>query len=533
MGAVAANCVPAVLHEDVAESDLVHIANESRAAVIFVAVQSVLERTVVSQQPLSERLVQRILPLLPHCQHVVLLPSDSSSDAGAQQRLEAEAHSLAAKFNSKSVAPGEQARKCGFHSWTSLVAASQEGQDAFAVRSDNNDSDSCCCVCYGSSASRPLPVGSMLSHDNVLWSARVFSDNFLHLQAGSTVLATLPIALAFSQVLYIAAAIQAGATVLFPSSRSGAYDVALSSVCETQPHVLVCTPVQWQSLLSEIEKLPPVAQASVSSKEMGRSGGKAAALGQPKPRFYGWNRQRVFSKIWAAAGLAATTFLGCYGDICPPQVTDQLMSMGLCLCNVYGCNEASGIIACTANDPLRPQLPLALEWKAGHVGRCIPGCEVQIIVDTQQPGRVCFRGRNTFMGYLNRSTVATATGFVDTGDWGSVTDSLIDIQGRNSDRLVLALGGTLFATDIEAVVQQALPGVSRAVVFGHGLPHVSLMCEFHQDAKSGSVSDACIAWQRHKGVNPISVTTSEALSNTSFLREVTMVLQVTAAVVVV
>ena len=522
--------MPAVLHDDVSEADLVHIANDSKAAVIFVAQQPVSDRSVMSQQFLSDRLVQNILPQLPHCQHVVLLPSDSYSDAGALQRLDAEAHALAGKFDSKSVAPGEQPRKCGFHSWAKFETAPHEPEDAFVRRTASILSDSCCCVCYGSSASRTLPVGSMLSHDNVLWSARVFSENYLRLEAGNAILLTMPIAFALSQVVYIAASIQIGATVFLPSAQSGPYDVKLSSLRETQPHVLICTPAQWQSLLAEIEKLPLVAHASSSSKEMGKNGGRAAAMGQPKPRFYGWNRRQVFSKIWADTGLARCKFLGCYGDLCPPQVVDQLMSMGMCLCNVYGCNEASGIIASTLNDPLRPQLPLANEWKAGHVGRCIPGCEVQLIMDPQQSGRVTFRGRNTFMGYLNRPTVATAGGYFDTGDWGSVNNALLDIHGRNSDRFVLAMGGPLFTPDIEAVIQQSLPGVSRAVLFGHGLPHVSLMCEFHQDTKYGSVSDACIAWQRQKGVNPISVTTHEALSNQSFLREVTLALQVIAAV---
>ena len=63
--------------------------------------------------------------------------------------------------------------------------------------------------------------------------------------------------------------------------------------------------------------------------------------------------------------------------------------MGMCLCNMYGCNEASGIISSTNNDPSRPQLPLADNWKFGRVGRCVPGCEVRLVVDAQQPASEC------------------------------------------------------------------------------------------------------------------------------------------------
>lgn len=505
----------------------VHIANDCRAPVIFVSSQSISDRIT---QPLSDKFVQSILPKLPYCQHLVLLPPDSLSDAGVMQKLQAEVHLLAGKFNSKSIAPGEERRKCNFLSWSDGMSFVPGPHNAeFEARAGNCRSDSCCCVCFGSSASRSRPVGSMLSHDNVLWSARVFADNYLHLRAGDMVVATLPIAFALSQVIYIAASIQAGATVCFPRAQKGSYDVTLPFLVETQPHFLLCTPLQWSSLISEIERLPAALRASPASKELGLLGGRAAATGQRKPRFYGWNRTRVYSKIWLSAGLSRCKFLGCYGDLCPQHLTERCMAMGFCLCNVYGCNESSGIIASTKNDPLRPQLPLAHEWKFGFVGRCIPGCEVRIVVDTQQPGKLLFSGRNTFMGYLNRDTFSTVDGFIDSGDWCSAEQSLISIDGRDSDRIVLKSGIALHAASVQDAIVQGLPGIARAVLIGHGLPHMSVMCEFAQEAQNkGSLSEACIAWQRERILDPnqVQITTAGALASDVFMRQVAVALHV-------
>lgn len=526
MGAVACNCVPAVLHEDIADADMIHICNDSRAAVVFVASQPVSDK---NQQHLCDKFVQHVLPKLLHCRHVVILPPDSLLDAAVLQKLQAESYLMASKFNSKSVAPGEERRTCSFLSWSD-IAALNLGSHAteLETRSKHAHIDGCCCLCYGSSASRPLPVGSMLSHDNLLWSARAFSS-YLHLQEASVVAATLPMAFALSQVMYIAAAVQAGATVCLPRTQKAPYDVSLSDIIQAQPHYLVCTPLQWKSLLSEIESLPCAAAASPQSKEMGLMGGRAAALGQRKPRFYGWNRRRVFSNIWAACGMMRCKFLGSYGDLCPQRLVERLMTMGMCMCNVYGCNEASGIIASTNNDPLRPQLPLANNWKFGRVGRCVPGCEVRLVVDSLQPGRVLFFGRNTFMGYLNRETASTVDGFFDTGDWGSVSDSLLEIVGRNTDRVVLGSGVAVHAASVQSAVQEGLPGTARAIIIGHSLPHFSVMCEFAQNANSkGSLNEACIAWQREKLVDPkqVQVTTAGALGSDAFLRQVAVSLHV-------
>lgn len=526
IGTVAANCVPSILHDDVADADLVHIANDCRAAVVFVASQPVSDK---SPQQLPDKFIQSILPKLTHCKHVVLLPPDSLSDAGVLQKLQAEAHLLSSKFNSKSVAPGEERRSCSFGSWSDGMAAGLAAhQTALESRASNIHIDSCCCVCYGSSASRARPVGSMLSHDNVLWTARLFAENYLHLQSGDIVAATLPMAFALSQVVYIAASIQAGATVCFPRAQSKPYDVLVSFFVEVQPHVVLCTPLQLASLVAEIEKLPTTSQASVSSKDLGLLGGRAAALGQPKPRFYGWNRTRVFSKIWAVSGLARCKFLGSYGDVCSQNLTERFMALGMCLCNVYGCNESTGIIAATRNDPMRPQLPLANEWKFGRVGRCIPGCQLRVDAELQAPGKLMFTGRNSFMGYLNRDTISTADGFVDTGDWGSSDESFADVVGRNCDRIVLSTGASLHAASIQAAIEQGLPGTARAILIGHGLPHLSVMCEFTQDTAKGSLSHACISWQREKFSDPaaVQVTTAGALASDNFMRQVAVALHV-------
>jgi hypothetical protein len=136
------------------------------------------------------------------------------------------------------------------------------------------------------------------------------------------------------------------------------------------------------------------------------------------------------------------------------------------------------------------------------------------------------------MGYLNRETVSTVDGFIDSGDWCSAEQSLINIEGRNSDRIVLKSGIVLHAASVQDAIVQGLPGVARAVLIGHGLPHMSVMCEFVQDAQNkGSLSEACIAWQREKFMDPnhVQVTTAGALASDVFMRQVAVALHVSPA----
>lgn len=119
--------------------------------------------------------------------------------------------------------------------------------------------------------------------------------------------------------------------------------------------------------------------------------------------------------------------------------------------------------------------PLHGERRAGTVGLPLPGVEVRITDDSDQPlavgeiGNLQVRGDNVFQGYwkMPQKTAEdfTADGFFNTGDKGQISeDGYVSIVGRAKD-MVISGGLNIYPKEIELLVDE-LPGVSESAVIG-------------------------------------------------------------------
>lgn len=122
--------------------------------------------------------------------------------------------------------------------------------------------------------------------------------------------------------------------------------------------------------------------------------------------------------------------------------------------------------------------PLHGERRGGTVGLPLPGVEVRITDDSDQPlavgeiGNLQVRGDNVFKGYwkMPEKTAEdfTADGFFNTGDKGQLShDGYVAIVGRAKD-MVISGGLNIYPKEIELLVDE-LPGVAESAVIG--LPH--------------------------------------------------------------
>ncbi len=122
--------------------------------------------------------------------------------------------------------------------------------------------------------------------------------------------------------------------------------------------------------------------------------------------------------------------------------------------------------------------PLHGERRGGTVGLPLPGVEVRITDESDQPlavgeiGNLQVRGDNVFKGYwkMPEKTAEdfTADGFFNTGDKGQISaDGYVSIVGRAKD-MVISGGLNIYPKEIELVVDE-LPGVSESAVIG--VPH--------------------------------------------------------------
>jgi long-chain acyl-CoA synthetase len=118
--------------------------------------------------------------------------------------------------------------------------------------------------------------------------------------------------------------------------------------------------------------------------------------------------------------------------------------------------------------------------RPGSVGRPLPGVEVQLVDEADEPalegdpGEIWVRGPNVFAGYWRdrnaTAQVLTDDGWLRTGDIGVIgEDGDLFVVDRSKD-LVIVSGFNVFPAEVERVVA-SVPGVAEAVVIGRPDAH--------------------------------------------------------------
>src|SRR5436190_11298844 len=131
----------------------------------------------------------------------------------------------------------------------------------------------------------------------------------------------------------------------------------------------------------------------------------------------------------------------------------------------YGLSEASPVVALN---------PIRGPWKAGSIGRAIPGVEVTVQNDegkqlaVGETGEICVRGPNVMLGYWNQpneTAHSIRAGWLLTGDVGhSDADGYYFITDRKKDML-LVNGINVYPREIEEMIYQ-FTGIKEAAVIG-------------------------------------------------------------------
>ena len=125
-----------------------------------------------------------------------------------------------------------------------------------------------------------------------------------------------------------------------------------------------------------------------------------------------------------------------------------------------------------------PRYPTQTERRGGTVGFPLPGVELRVVGDGDQPipqgeiGGIQVNGPDVFKGYwrMPEKTAEefTADGFFKTGDVGKVDErGYVTIVGRSKD-LIISGGYNVYPAEIEGYVNE-MPGVAESAVVG--VPH--------------------------------------------------------------
>ncbi|HME92200.1 MAG TPA: AMP-dependent synthetase/ligase, partial [Myxococcaceae bacterium] len=320
------------------------------------------------------------------------------------------------------------------------------------------DPSSLACLIY-TSGTTGNPKGVMLSHHNVVWTARQLSNSSPR-SDDDVGLSYLPLSHIAEQTCTIYGPLLNGAQIYFAESL----DALPQNLKEVRPTVFFGVPRVW-------EKFKARAEASIASLPVlkRRLIGWARRItlernlrhlgGERIPRRlefqYQFARRKVFSKLKERIGFDRTRIFATSAAPIGKDVLEFFASLDIIIREVYGQSEVTGPTSVSTEEATR----------LGLLGRPMIGVEVKIAED----GEILVRGDNVCLGYY-KDPAATAElirdGWLHSGDVGELNaDGYLRITGRKKEIIVTSGGKKTAPAGIEALLR-SIPLVANALVVG-------------------------------------------------------------------
>jgi long-chain acyl-CoA synthetase len=310
-----------------------------------------------------------------------------------------------------------------------------------------------------------VPKAAMISHRNLLAMA-VGATQVDPVYDTDEVVSFLPFAWVGEQLLSVAIALYAGATVNFPEKPETMRD----DLREIGPHLMLAPPRVWEAMCSEYQvKIADAGFLKRTAARLALAIGYQVAERQLNRHPIGLGCRLLerlayllaFRTLQDKFGIARVRYAYTGGAPLGPEIFKFFRAIGLNLKQVYGQTETAGICVLHADG----------EVKAETVGKPTPGIEIRL----SDTGEILIRGESVFLGYY-KNPEATARALEDswlhTGDAG-----LLDEEGhlvmidRLTDVLPLADGSRFSPAFIENKLKFS-PYVREAVVIGEDRPYI-------------------------------------------------------------
>jgi long-chain acyl-CoA synthetase len=346
--------------------------------------------------------------------------------------------------------------------------------EQFFARLDALEPGGLATLIYTSGTTGP-PKGVMLTHDNLVWTARALNAT-IPVGPDDTLLSYLPLSHIAEQDLTIHGPVISGAAVYFAESL----DKLLDNLREVQPTSVFGVPRIWEKIQSGVaEKLSQatgvkkalvdwvrrVCSQKVALAQAGKAPGPMLALQ------YRLADKLVLSKLKPALGLSRARW--CLSGAAPiaREVLEFLASIDIPIYEIYGQSEDTGPTSCNVPG----------KTKVGSVGVPFPGVEVKIAPD----GEIVVRGRNVFVGYYKDPAATRDTlvdGWLHSGDLGEFDkDGFLTITGRKKEIIITAGGKNISPKNIEAALKNTRL-IAEAVVIGDRRKFLSALIALDPDA---------------------------------------------------
>ena len=320
------------------------------------------------------------------------------------------------------------------------------------------------------------PKGVMLSHDNLIISARngAKDDN---LREDENVLAYLPMAWVGDNLFSLCQSYVTGFCVNCPESS----ETVLTDLREIGPTYFFAPPRIFENILTTVmirmEDAAPFKRKMflyflALAKRVGTRilDGKSVSL---KDRLlYALGDILIYGPLKNVLGFSRVRLAYTAGEAIGPDIFDFYRALGMNIKQLYGSTEASVLITSQPDG----------EVKADTVGKPYTGVEIRI----EENGEVMFKSPGVFVGYYKSDEATaetkTADGWVHTGDAGFFdADGHLKIIDRAKDVGKLT-DGSMFAPKYLENKLKFFPYIKEAVAFGDGRDHVATFINIDLEA---------------------------------------------------
>jgi len=345
--------------------------------------------------------------------------------------------------------------------------------EAVAERAAGRDRDDLATLVYTSGTTGP-PKGCMLTHGNLLETARMYTDE-LGIGEHHVLYQFLPLAHVLARVAQTVI-IWAGGSICFWSGDPGRIVDELGELAPTHfPAVPRVYEKIHATVLGRVQDGPAVQRALFGwAVGVGRQSRAAQRRGAPLGRWAALQHQvadrLVLARVRHAFG--AGLEVGLVGAAAvAPELLEFFDACGVLVLEGYGLTESCSVA--TLNTPRAVRF--------GTVGRPLPGTEVTIAPD----GEILIRGPQVFRGYYGDpdATAAALTddGWLRSGDLGTITpDGFVAITGRKKDLIITSSGKNITPVNIESALRETRY-ISEAVVYGDGRPYLVALLALDRD----------------------------------------------------
>ncbi|MBZ4418548.1 long-chain fatty acid--CoA ligase [Myxococcus sp. RHSTA-1-4] len=305
------------------------------------------------------------------------------------------------------------------------------------------------------------PKGVMLSHHNLVWTARQLVES---VQFGRdnppSLISYLPLSHIAEQIISLHCPLMIGAQVYFAQS----VETMPETLKEVHPTFFFGVPRVWEKFKAKAEAglhaQPPMKRKLVEwargiALERHTRHMRHERLPLLLEARYRLAQRLVFAPLKARIGMDRVEFFATAAAPIGRDVLDFFASIDMVLHEVWGMTEVTGPGTVNTEDHTR----------LGSVGRAMLGVELRIAED----GEILVRGGNVCMGYY-KNEAATAElledGWLHTGDVGQLdAEGYVQITGRKKDIIVTSGGKKTAPGNIEELLK-SLPGVGNALVVG-------------------------------------------------------------------